>query len=54
MPTIQIIHKKQKHKRRKRKNQQKHSQDIGTPQVPLSKNRHQQRYELLSDWEEAT
>ncbi len=54
MPTRQTIPKQQKHKHRKRKTQPRHPTDIGTPKVPPSKNRHQQRHELLRDWEDAT
>jgi len=54
MSTRQTNSKKQKHKHLKRKDRQIRSLDIGTPKVPLSNNWHQQRYELLSDWENAT
>ncbi len=49
MPSIQTTPKKQKQKHRKRKNQPRHPTDIGNTKVPLSNNRHQQRYELLKD-----
>ena len=54
MPTIPTTPKKQKHKHRKRKNRLRQPMDIGTPKVPLSNNWHQQRHELLKDWEDAT
>ncbi len=54
MSARQTSSKKQKHKHLNRKNQPRHPTDIGTPKVPLSNNRHQQRHELLSDWEDAT
>lgn len=54
MPTRQISPKKQKHKHRKRKDRLRNPTDIGTPKVPLSNHRHQQRHELLRDWEDAS
>ena len=54
MSTRQTNSKKQKHKHLKRKDRHRHPLDIGTPKVPLSKNQHQPRHELLSDWEDAT
>ena len=54
MPTIQTSSKKQKQKHRNWKNQPRHPTDIGTPNVSLRNNWHQQQHELLSDWEVAT
>ncbi|MGB5631767.1 MAG: hypothetical protein WBM44_07075 [Waterburya sp.] len=53
MATTKTIAKKQ-HKQVKRKDRFNHHLDLETPQVPLSKQKHQPRHELLSDWKDAS
>ena len=53
MTTTKAITRKQ-HKKVKRKDRLNRQLDLGTPQVPLRKQKNQQRHELLSDWEDAS
>ena len=53
MAAVKTIARKQ-HKHIKRKGRFNRHLDLGTPQVPLSKPKCQQRHELLSDWSDAS
>ena len=54
MATIQTVFRERKQKHIKRKNRSRQYIYLGTPQVPLSKEQHKPRHELLSDWSDAS
>jgi hypothetical protein len=54
MTTTQISSKIQKYKHVKCKDRSRVQIYLGTPQVPVNNKQHQQKHELLSDWEDAS
>ena len=53
MSTTKATARKQ-HKKVKRKDRLNRKLDLGSPQVPLRKQKQEQKHELLSDWEDAS
>lgn len=53
MAATKTIAKKQ-HKHVKRKDRIDRQPNLGTPLVPLNQQKHQERHELPSDWEDAS
>jgi hypothetical protein len=54
MTTTQISSKIQKYQHVKCKDRFRVQIYLGTPQVPVNNKQHQQKHELLSDWEDAS
>jgi len=54
MTSVKTTPKKQQSSSHRQKQERKHFQDIGTPQVPLGQNRTQPECESLRDWKDAS